>query len=90
MTKEIAEPMFKTMLPGPLSSLHFTKIDLGHVPLSLSNVLVTKTETGNIKLDLNVDWAGKCDIQLDGNMIPSLVSSHWKVKVPRIKVKTNA
>ncbi|KAH7324023.1 hypothetical protein BKA65DRAFT_608639 [Rhexocercosporidium sp. MPI-PUGE-AT-0058] len=85
MTKEIAEPMFKTMLPGPLSSLHFTKIDLGHVPLSLSNVLVTKTETGSIKLDLNVDWAGKCDIQLDGNMIPTLgvkgVALHGRLSV---------
>jgi hypothetical protein len=23
---------------------------------------------------LNVDWAGKCDIDLDGSMIPTLVS----------------
>jgi hypothetical protein len=75
MTKEIAEPMIKSMLPGPLSSLHFTKLDFGSVPLVLSNVLVTKTETDGIKLDLNVDWAGKCDIELDGNMIPTLVSS---------------
>jgi hypothetical protein len=74
MTKEIAEPMFKSMLPGPLSSLHFTKLDLGQVPLQLSNVLVTKTETDGIKLDLNVDWAGKCDIELDATMIPTLVS----------------
>ncbi|XMA09885.1 hypothetical protein WAI453_002676 [Rhynchosporium graminicola] len=85
MTKEIAEPMFKTMLPGPLATLHFTKIDLGHVPLSLSNVLVTKTELGNIKLDMNVDWAGQCDIQLDGNMIPSLgvkgVALHGRLSV---------
>ncbi|KAL2062898.1 hypothetical protein VTL71DRAFT_5970 [Oculimacula yallundae] len=85
MTKEIAEPMFKTMLPGPLATLHFTKIDLGHVPLSLSNVLVTKTDLGNIKLDMNVDWAGKCDIQLDGNMIPSLgvkgVALHGRLSV---------
>jgi len=75
MMKEIAEPMFKSMLPGPLATLHFTKIDLGHVPFQLSNVLVTKTETDSIKLDLNVDWAGKCHIELDGNMIPTVVSS---------------
>ncbi|KAL5315870.1 hypothetical protein ACEPPN_016743 [Leptodophora sp. 'Broadleaf-Isolate-01'] len=85
MIKEIAEPMFKSMLPGPLATLHFTKIDLGHVPLSLSNVLVTKTETGNIKLDLNADWAGKCDIQLDGNMIPTLgvkgVALHGRLSI---------
>jgi Ca2+-dependent lipid-binding protein len=76
MLKEIAEPMIKSSLPGPLSSLHFTKIDLGQVPMKVSNVLATKTETGSIKLDLNVDWAGKCDIQLDGTMIPTLVRSN--------------
>jgi hypothetical protein len=75
MIKEIAEPMFKSMLPGPLATLHFTKLDLGHVPLELSNLLVTKTETDGIKLDLNVDWAGKCDIALDASMIPTVVSS---------------
>ena len=58
MVKEIVEPMFKDMLPGPLSSLHFTKIDFGHVPFKFSNVKVTKTEVDGIKLDLNVDWAG--------------------------------
>ncbi|KAI9049368.1 hypothetical protein LZ554_006402 [Drepanopeziza brunnea f. sp. 'monogermtubi'] len=85
MTKEIADPMFKTMLPGPLASLHFTKIDLGHVPFQLSNVLVTKTEADCIKLDMNVDWAGKCDIELDGNMIPSLgvekVALHGRLSI---------
>jgi Ca2+-dependent lipid-binding protein len=74
LTKDIADPMFKTMLPGPLASLHFTKVDLGTVPMRLSNVLATKTDTGSIKLDMNVDWDGQCDIQLDGDMIPSLVS----------------
>ena len=74
MVKDIADPMFKEMLPGPLATLHFTKVDLGDVPIVLSNVKVTKTATDGIKLDLNVDWDGKCDIQLDGSMIPSLVS----------------
>ncbi|PVH71857.1 hypothetical protein DL98DRAFT_577124 [Cadophora sp. DSE1049] len=85
MLKDIVEPMFASMLPGPLSSLHFTKIDLGHVPLQLSNVLATKTETESIKLDMNVDWAGKCDIQLDGNMIPTLgvkgVALHGRLSI---------
>ncbi|EPE26535.1 C2 (Calcium/lipid-binding, CaLB) [Glarea lozoyensis ATCC 20868] len=85
MIKEIAEPMFKTMLPGPLASLHFTKLDLGHVPLELSNLLVTKTETDGIKLDLNVDWAGKCDIALDASMIPTVgvrgVALHGRLSV---------
>jgi hypothetical protein len=74
MVKEIVEPMFKTMLPGPLATLHFTKIDLGPVPLRLSNAKTTKTEVDGIKLDLNVDWVGKADIELDADMIPALVS----------------
>ena len=73
MIKDIAEPMFKTMLPGPLKSLHFTKIDLGTVPMKLNGVLVTKTDTDGIKLDMNVDWDGECDIKLDADMMPELV-----------------
>jgi hypothetical protein len=90
MIKEVVEPMFKTMLPGPLATLHFTKIDLGSVPLRLSNAKTTKTEgvyrgSGNlnyvllmtsvadgIRLDMNVDWAGKADIEMDADMIPAL------------------
>ena len=75
MIKEIVEPMFKTMLPGPLATLHFTKIDLGPVPLRLSNAKTTKTEVDGIKLDMNVDWVGKADIGLDANMMPAMVSS---------------
>lgn len=74
MVKDIVDPMFKTMLPGPLSTLHFTKVDFGHVPLQLSNVKTTKTNHDGIKLDMNVEWKGKCDIELDGDMIPALVS----------------
>jgi hypothetical protein len=61
-------------LPGPLASLHFTKIDIGNVPLKLSNVRTSRTEADGIKVDMNVDWEGKCDIELDGDMIPALVS----------------
>jgi hypothetical protein len=74
MIKDIVDPMFKTMLPGPLASLHFTKVELGPVPIVLSNVRVTKTAADGIKLDLNLDWEGQCDIQLDGSMIPTVVS----------------
>lgn len=66
--------MFKTMLPGPLSSLHFTKVDFGNVPLKTSNVKTTKTNHDGIKLDMNVEWEGKCDLELDGHMVPALVS----------------
>ncbi|KEF57666.1 uncharacterized protein A1O9_05584 [Exophiala aquamarina CBS 119918] len=72
MVKEIVEPMFKTMLPGPLKTLHFTKIDLGPVPLRLSNAKTTKTEVDGIKLDLNLDWVGKADIEMDADMFPAL------------------
>lgn len=72
MVKEIVEPMFKTMLPGPLATLHFTKIDLGPVPLRLSHAKTTKTEVDGIKLDLNVDWVGKADIEMDAKMFPAL------------------
>jgi hypothetical protein len=65
--------MFKTMLPGPLATLHFTKIELGTTPMVFSNVKVTKTPDDGIMLDLNVDWNGQCDIQLDGDMIPEVV-----------------
>lgn len=73
MVKDIVEPMFKTMLPGPLSTLHFTKIELGATPIVLSNVKVTKTPHDGIKLNLDVNWDGQCDIELDGNMTPKVV-----------------
>jgi Ca2+-dependent lipid-binding protein len=76
MVKDIADPMFKTMLPGPLAALHFTKVELGPVPIVLSNVRVTKTAADGIKMDLNLDWDGKCDIELDGgSLIPTVVRS---------------
>lgn len=72
MAKSIVEPMFGTMLPAPANSLHFTKLDLGSVPLKFANVDVHKTEQGAIKLDLDVDWDGDCDIDLTGNLMPTI------------------
>ena len=66
--------MFKQTLPGPLSSMHFTKVDLGNEPIRFSHALSTKTEKEGIKLDLSVDWDGNCDMNLDGDMMPELVS----------------
>ena len=57
--KDTVDPMFKTMLPSPFSSLHFTKVELGKVPLKLSNVKVTKTDHDGINLAMNVDWGGQ-------------------------------
>lgn len=79
MTKSIVEPMFAQMLPAPLNSLHFAKIDLGKVPLKLGNVDVHKMPSGSIKMDLDVDWDGECDIELDGKMIPKIGIEHVKL-----------
>ncbi|KAK4466859.1 hypothetical protein QBC42DRAFT_215750 [Cladorrhinum samala] len=79
MIKQIAEPMFGTMLPAPLNSLFFQKIDLGAVPLVFSNIDVHKIENG-IKLDLDVDWQGQCDIELNGgSLIPKIGVEHVKL-----------
>jgi hypothetical protein len=75
MIKEIAEPIFATTLPSPLNTLQFKKIDLGTVPLHFSKVDVHRTENEGIKLDLDIDWDGKSDIELDGSMLPKMVCS---------------
>ncbi|KAK1458672.1 C2 domain-containing protein [Colletotrichum cuscutae] len=74
MVKEIVEPMFATMLPGPLASLKFVKLDLGTVPMQVAEVDVHKVDNGGIKLDMDVIWEGKSDIELDGKMVPKLIN----------------
>ncbi|KAH7029824.1 uncharacterized protein B0I36DRAFT_364299 [Microdochium trichocladiopsis] len=85
MIKDIVDPMFKTMLPGPLATLHFTHVELGDVPFKFSDVRVTKTPLDGIKLDLQVNWAGKCDIELDADMFPKVgvksVELHGRLSV---------
>ncbi|KAF6802067.1 c2 domain-containing protein [Colletotrichum sojae] len=80
MTKEIVEPMFEKMLPGPLATLKFVKIDLGHVPMRFSEVDVHKTDNDGIKLDMDLDWEGTCDIELEGKMVPKLGIEHVHLK----------
>lgn len=66
MAREIVEPMFAEMLPGPLSSLKFTKIDLGKKPIMFDNIDVHKHESKNeMKLDIDIVWDGECDIELE-------------------------
>jgi hypothetical protein len=79
MIKEIVEPMFKTMLPGPLKALHFTKLDLGPVPITFSNVTVSRTEADGIKIEMNVSWLGQCSVGLDAPLIPDLVCLRLEV-----------
>lgn len=73
MVKEIVEPIFASTLPGPLATLRFIKVDLGHVPMRVSEVDVHKVDNGGIKLDMNVTWEGRSDIDLDGKMVPKMV-----------------
>lgn len=76
MAKEIVEPMFAEMLPGPLASLHFTKLDLGPEPIRISGVDVIRTANGGISLDMDVAWHSKSDFNLDAPMIPGLGIEH--------------
>ncbi|KAK6840737.1 Extended synaptotagmin-3 [Apiospora arundinis] len=80
MVKEIVEPMFAEMLPGPLASLRFTKVDLGSIPLRVSAVDVHKTDNEGIKLDMDVVWEGDSDIDLDGHLVPKLGIEHIHLK----------
>jgi Ca2+-dependent lipid-binding protein len=72
--KEAVEPILASTLPGPLANLRFVKLDFGHVPIRFSNVDVHKTTSQGIKLDMDVNWEGVCDIELDGNMVPKIVN----------------
>jgi hypothetical protein len=76
MIKEVVEPMLAAMLPGPLSTLHFVKLDFGPTPIRFSNVDVHKTELQGIKLDMDLEWDGQCDFELEGKMVPKLVNVH--------------
>ncbi|KAF5022862.1 hypothetical protein F66182_5095 [Fusarium sp. NRRL 66182] len=78
--KEAVEPMLDSMLPGPLSNLRFVKLDFGPNPLRLSHVDVHKTEQEGIKLDMDLNWDGKCDFELDGSMVPKVGIEHVKLK----------
>lgn len=79
MTKQIVEPMFKEMLPGPLKTLHFTKIDLGKVPIHFDNIDVHSRHKGVIKLVVDVAWDGQSDIELKANLIGGLGVEHVKL-----------
>ena len=80
IVKNVAEPMFAKMLPSPLNTLHFKKIDLGLVPIKFANADVHRTEGEGIKLNLDVDWDGRCDIELDATGIPKIGVEHVKLR----------
>lgn len=64
MIKEIMEPKFKTMMPGPLASLHFTKLDLGPTPMRMDNIVVHEIKDGCVQFDMDLLWKADCDIQM--------------------------
>jgi len=73
LTKEIVEPLFAEALPGPLKTLHFSKLDFGNVPPKLDKVDVhTLSDDKFTKLDLDVTWEGKCDIDLEADVCPGI------------------
>lgn len=80
--KESVEPEFKT-LPGPLSTLHFIKVDLGDVPIRLDNIVVHDIDkaTNTLQMDLDVQWDGNCNIQLKANYVSK---EYHRVAVQRI------
>ncbi|CAI6085883.1 hypothetical protein V2G26_019995 [Clonostachys chloroleuca] len=80
MLKQVVEPMLDSMLPGPLSTLRFTKLDFGTTPIKLSNVEVHKTKLEGIKLDMDLEWDGLCDIELEGKMVPKVGIEHVKLR----------
>ncbi|KAM0353041.1 hypothetical protein ACHAPU_001927 [Fusarium lateritium] len=80
IVKDVVEPMLEAMLPAPLSNLKFVKIELGPTPIKFSNVDVHRTDLEGIKLDMDLDWDGHCDFELDGRMVP-------KIGIERVKMK---
>ncbi|PNP60673.1 hypothetical protein FNYG_14587 [Fusarium nygamai] len=80
IVKDVVEPMLDQMLPGPLANLRFVKLDFGPTPIRFSNVDVHKTEFEGIKLDMDLDWDGKCDFELDASMVPKIGIEHVKMK----------
>ena len=69
----MVEPILASTLPGPLANLKFVKLDLGNVPIQFSHVDVHKTTNEGIKLDMDLNWEGACDIELDGARVPKIV-----------------
>lgn len=69
LVKEMVEPMFKDLLPGTLKALHFKKIDFGKVPIKFDNIDVHTRSEDVIKLDVDMNWQGECDIELKATLI---------------------
>jgi len=71
--RNTAEPMFKEMMPGPLSTLHFTKIDLGTIPIRMDNIDIKEVnlEENCLQFDMDLVWDSQSDIKLKADYIGS-------------------
>jgi len=91
--KDTIEPTFKETLPGPLSSLKFTKLSLGEVPLVLDNILVRDLrkidDAGDafgknkdyLQFEWDVTWQSDCDIKLSTDKIKGIAAISFGVKM---------
>lgn len=82
MIRDTVEPMFKEMLPGPLKTLHFTKVDIGATPFVFSEVDVEKVKSrsgaDSLTFEMNVTWDGDLDVTLDADLVPEFGVRHVK------------
>jgi len=69
--RETVEPTFKESLPGPLSTLRFTQLDLGTVPIRMDNTIVHEIKDGVVQFDVDIVWDGDCSIELTADYIGS-------------------
>lgn len=70
--REAVDPCFEA-LPPPLKTLHFTKVDLGNVPIRMDNIVVHPlTPDGSVQCDIDILWDGDCDLQLKADYLGKL------------------
>ena len=64
--KQEVEPLFAEILPSPLKSLRFTRVDFGKVPILIDNAVVHDVDPnhGSLQLDVDVLWDSNSDIRL--------------------------
>lgn len=72
IVKEQVEPTFATILPSPLNTLRFTKLDLGRTPIRLDNIIVHEKHHGVVQFDVDINWDGDCEIALKADFIGSV------------------
>ena len=63
--REAVQPMLEDAMNG----LHFTKCDLGKVPIKFDNIVVHPIENDALKFDMDIVWDSTCDIELKAKML---------------------